>query len=332
MADITNPHDRFFKEVLSREEAARDFILHYLPADIVALLDIDSLETRKDSFVDKDLKEHFSDLLCAVNLKGEGSAYVYMLFEHKSFSDPLISLHLLRYMVRIWEHALKQGEARPLPPIIPVVIYHGRVQWRVGLEFCNLFNLPGELEGLVPNFRYLLCDLSRYNDEEIKGAVTLRAGLLLLKHIFSEDIGERLPEILKLLSRLLEKRSGLEYLETILRYAASGSDKIREEDIESAVREVLREKGGDIMPTVAEKWIEQGMRQGMQQGMQQGFLQALREALIEVLEDRFETVPRTLMKSLREINDPDLLKSLHKKALRASSSEEFKNAVKAALA
>jgi RNase P/RNase MRP subunit POP5 len=259
-----------------------------------------------------------------------------MLFEHKSFSDPLISLHLLRYMVRIWEHALKQGEARPLPPIIPVVIYHGRVQWRVGLEFCNLFNLPGELEGLVPNFQYLLCDLSRYNDEEIKGAVTLRAGLLLLKHIFSEDLGERLPGILKLLSSLLEKRSGLEYLETILRYVASGSDKIREEDIESAVREVLRKNGGDIMPTVAEKWIEQGMQQGMQQGveqgMQRGFMQALRGALIEVLEDRFETVPRTLMKSLGEINDPDLLKSLHKKALRASSSEEFKNAVKAALA
>jgi hypothetical protein len=82
------------------------------------------------------------------------------------------------------------------------------------------------------------------------------------------------------------------------------------------------------MPTVAEKWIEQGM----QQGMQQGFLQALKGALIEVLEDRFETVPRTLMKSLGEINDPDLLKSLHKKALRASSSEEFKNAVEAALA
>jgi RNase P/RNase MRP subunit POP5 len=255
-----------------------------------------------------------------------------MLFEHKSFSDPLISLHLLRYMVRIWEHALKQGEARPLPPIMPVVIYHGRVQWRVGLEFCNLFNLPGELAGLVPNFRYLLCDLSRYNDEEIKGAVTLRAGLLLLKHIFSEDLGERLPEILKLLSSLLEKRSGLEYLETILRYVASGSDKIREEDIESAVREVLRKNGGDIMPTVAEKWIEQGMQQGVEQGMQRGFLQALRGALIEVLEDRFETVPRTLMKSLGEINDPDLLKSLHKKALRASSSEEFKNAVKAALA
>ena len=37
MADIVNPHDKFFKEVLSRQDVARDFILHYLPSDIVGL-------------------------------------------------------------------------------------------------------------------------------------------------------------------------------------------------------------------------------------------------------------------------------------------------------
>ncbi len=82
------------------------------------------------------------------------------------------------------------------------------------------------------------------------------------------------------------------------------------------------------MPTVAEQWIEQGM----QQGMQQGILQASREALIEVLEDRFETVSQTLRKRLKEINDPDVLKSLHKKALHAGSLEEFKNEMETALA
>ena len=77
------------------------------------------------------------------------------------------------------------------------------------------------------------------------------------------------------------------------------------------------------MPTVAEQWIEQGM--------QQGFLQALRGALIEVLEERFEMVSQTLRKSLRDINDPDVLKSLHKKALHASLLEKFKDAVQDAL-
>ena len=35
-------------EVLSRQDVARDFILHYLPSDIVGLFDIKSLEIRSD--------------------------------------------------------------------------------------------------------------------------------------------------------------------------------------------------------------------------------------------------------------------------------------------
>ncbi|MBA7544999.1 hypothetical protein ES705_37361 [subsurface metagenome] len=77
------------------------------------------------------------------------------------------------------------------------------------------------------------------------------------------------------------------------------------------------------MPTVAEQWIEQGIRQGI--------LQASREALIEVPEDRFETVSQTLRNRLKDIDNPDVLKSLHKKALHAGSLEQFKDGVQDAL-
>jgi predicted transposase YdaD len=50
VTEISNPHDRFFKDVLSRREAARDFVLYYLPADVAALLDVESLVVSKDSF------------------------------------------------------------------------------------------------------------------------------------------------------------------------------------------------------------------------------------------------------------------------------------------
>jgi len=154
----------------------------------------------------------------------------------------------------------------------------------------------------------------------------LRVALLILKYIFREDIRERLPGILKFLRDLSEKRTGMEYIETILRYIvnAAPTDNIGREDLRAAVDEALPHRGGEIMPTIADEWIKEGM--------QQGFLQALREVLIEVLEDRFETVSQTLRKSLRDINDPDVLRSLHKKALRATSLEEFMDAVKVALA
>ncbi len=53
-------------------------------------------------------------------------------------------------------------------------------------------------------------------------------------HIFSDDLSNRLPEILSLLKSLSDKQSGLEYLETILKYLASGTDKVGAEDIKNA--------------------------------------------------------------------------------------------------
>ena len=51
MKEIHNPHDKFFKHVFSREENARDFVLNYLPPDVTALIDIDSMALSKDTFV-----------------------------------------------------------------------------------------------------------------------------------------------------------------------------------------------------------------------------------------------------------------------------------------
>ena len=86
--ELSNPHDRFFKEIFSRPEVARDFLQNYLPAAVVDQLDMASLELRKDSFVDPDLQQHFSDLLYQVNLETGEGAFVYVLFEHKSYPDP----------------------------------------------------------------------------------------------------------------------------------------------------------------------------------------------------------------------------------------------------
>jgi predicted transposase/invertase (TIGR01784 family) len=339
MSELSNPHDRFFKETLTRQEVGRDFLIHYLPGELVALLDVDSLEICKDSFVDQELREHFSDVLYKVDLIEAGSTYVYILFEHKSFPEPMIGLHLLRYMVKIWDQALKGGESRPFSPIIPVVVYHGKAKWKIGTEFSSLFDTADALIGYLPNFQYLLCDLSRYSDEDIKGIVSLRVAFLLLKHIFSDDLAERLPEILALLRNLLDKRSGLEYLQTALRYVASGTDSIGKERLEEVVIEVLKNQGGDIMPTIAEQWIQEGMQQGIQQGIQQGMKegiqqgiqqgmkegirQGVKEGLLKAirlgLELRFGSEGLRVFPEIRKIEDTDVLDTISEAVKSAES-------------
>jgi len=42
MVEISNPHDKFFKEVFSRREVAVDLLRNYLPQEVFSLLDEDS--------------------------------------------------------------------------------------------------------------------------------------------------------------------------------------------------------------------------------------------------------------------------------------------------
>jgi len=63
-----------------------------------------------------------------------------------------------------------------------------------------------------------LWDLTRYRDEDIKGEALLRTTLLILKYIFSEDLKEQLPGILGFLRDFSEKRTGVEFIETLLKY------------------------------------------------------------------------------------------------------------------
>lgn len=196
MAELSNPHDRFFKVVFGRPEVAAEFLAGYLPPEVAAALHWPSLRAVKESFLDAALAAHQTDLLYEVDVITGGVGYVCLLFEHKSYVEPRIGLDLLRYRVRIWEHALKAGTPEPLPVIVPVVVYHGSAVWRVSTQFADGIAAIPALQNYVPRCIYHLIDLGGYRDEDLRGAVILQTALLTLKYIFRDELSERLPGIL----------------------------------------------------------------------------------------------------------------------------------------
>jgi len=68
-----------------------------------------------------------------------------------------------------------------------------------------LGDVDSELQMYIPDFRYQLIDLSSFEDEEIKGHVLIKVGMLLLKNVFRQDYREKIPEVLGLLRELIEK-------------------------------------------------------------------------------------------------------------------------------
>lgn len=51
MGQITNPHDKFFKEVFTRKDTAEEFLRNYLPGEVAGLRDWSSLEAAKDTIL-----------------------------------------------------------------------------------------------------------------------------------------------------------------------------------------------------------------------------------------------------------------------------------------
>jgi len=77
MEDIRNPHDKLFREIWSRKPEAQSFLEHYVPENVRQLIEPGTLEICKDSFIDQELRDYFSDMLYKVVLQGE-AGYVYI--------------------------------------------------------------------------------------------------------------------------------------------------------------------------------------------------------------------------------------------------------------
>jgi len=85
--------------------------------------------------------------------------------------------------------------------------------------------VPTPFKNYGPDFQYFLCDLSQYDEAEIKAAILLRIGLLALKYIFHEDLIQRLPRILALFHEISARDRALECLEIVLRYLFGANNK-----------------------------------------------------------------------------------------------------------
>ncbi len=315
---LTNPHDRFFRHFLGHPERARAFIQHFLPKPVVAHLDLNALEVVDASFVDPDLRSHQGDLLCRTRLRSGEEAYVYFLFEHKSYPDPWVGWQVLRYMMRIWEGMWR--EERRLVPIVPVVVYHGERVWQAPTDFGTLLGVPEGMRPHVPDFAYLLYDLNIIEDAALQVDAMLAAGLLLMKYIRRPELRERLDAIGRLMREVMEAETGVEAVVALLRYLAEAGRYVGEEDVERVVKALPR--GGEIMATVAQKWVEQGL----QRGLEQGLLRARREDILALLEMRLQ--PRRewldyVAQQLERIDDAARLQALHLAAAQVSSPQEF---------
>lgn len=312
MKGLKQPHDKFFKALTEDLGAASALFRERLPRELVAQLADARPELVDGSFVDDELREAISDRIFKLKLRGKGEAFVNCVLEHKSAPEPRVALQTLGYMVRGWERVARTCRTTAkLPPVIPLVVYHGAAPWKVAPRFSALVR-PCSL-GVKPlDFEMVLVDLENIDDGDLSRDPTLRAGLLALKYATRGTMQRsRFGGVLEALSRAPSLlHPGLLYMM---------------ETYQRIDRPSLFEEAGRAMPehkerimTIAQELRKEGRRKGLEEGLKKGAREGLREglaegekkgrveALLRVLARRFGSVPKATRARVLAAKDSDL--------------------------
>ena len=337
MEKTNNPHDKLFKEIWSDPEAAKQFFAKHAPENILKHIDLNTLQIRKDSFVDESLEEFFSDMLYSASF-GNNQGYLYLLLEHKSWFDKNTPRQILQYMDKIWEqHAKETKETFPLPIVIPMILYHGEDRWTIGTNFASMFGdkVPGELKPYLPDFKYMLMDLSDFEDKQIMGIYVWNAVLMFFKYVSTAEYEEKIPEILKLVQEELKKDESIKILEALLIYLFSTQSKEMSEIIELIKPNIPKEKEGILMTTAdmlrnegrkegKQEGKQEGRQEGIEIGEQKGMLTGLYQALKTAILSKFERLPEDIVEKIQTINSEERLLSLTEKAVKCKDLGEYR--------
>ena len=299
-AQIHKPHDTFVRKALEDMRVVRSLLQCELPEQIAAQLDFTTTERIDGTYISKSMRNTYSDIVFRVQFKDKSDdessdksdhAYIYTLFEHKSYMDDWCNLQLLKYMVSQWEIFHTAHPKEKLPPIIPLVLYHGKRGWR-RREMLDLINTkdPAALQPYTPTFDYVLWDVAHMDRERLDLTLEARAFLEILHHIKRSSLEQALPRIAHMLEMSSnDRRSILEKIEMYLRYVSSCSKHINEETIRKSIDDSeIRE---EIMATLAQKWMNEGEARGKAIGEARGIIGGQSALLRKLIKLRFGQIP-----------------------------------------
>ena len=277
----------------------------------------------KKSYLSEAYREHYTDIVVKTRFKDnvKEPVFVYFLLEHKSYipKQPGPAFQLLRYMVEQWYDLEKKGLlGSKLPPIFPILIYHGKQGWTHGVHFHDIVHLPhDDMKPYVPDFQYLLFDASKENEDQYITSVVIRCWLIIVKYLNDPVMREKLSEVLRLLHNFLENREAREYIEIFMKYLANTDNKVTRDVAVNAVEKIFPGRSADMMRGWAKEYVEEGMQKGM--------LTEARENVLEALDARFsKDVPEDVYKKVQALNNRILLKKLLRSAAQSEDIDSFK--------
>ncbi len=283
------PHDSLFRALISEPERGARLVRQLLPPDITVLIADAPLERIPETFVDRNLGLRQADALFRAKLEDGRPALLYVLLEHKSDEDPWAPLQMARYIVRIWTWHAGLPEARPgvLPPVVPVLVHHGRRPWKGPLSVLDMIEAPEGIAGLARSLSCVLHDLGSGETERLSEDPGIRSVLAALRHTWDRPVPE---DVLQLI--LSGPPDGTDLEVQLVTYIVRLYDLDRGR-LEAALRLARPERWEELMGTVADELVEDGRKTWIAHGRAEGLAEGVARGRAEgVARGRAEGVAR----------------------------------------
>jgi len=274
------PHDKFFRTVMSDKRVARDFLKSYLPQDIAQVIDWENLELKPRSYINEVRKESIVDVLFKTTIENN-DAYLYLLVEHQSKPDALMPFRMLKYMVNIMDDHIRQTKQKKLPLIYPMVVYQADKPYPYSTDILDIIEAPRILAERYFLKPFHLIDLGTIEDEEIKKHAWSGIMEFALKHVIERDILPWVKDIVGLMRHLVLK-GGEKYVEIVVEYLFERADTEAQNEFISLINKEISTEMGEKVMTIAERFRLEGLQQGIQKGLEKGKLEGKLEGIEEV--------------------------------------------------
>ncbi|MCS4495535.1 MAG: Rpn family recombination-promoting nuclease/putative transposase [Pantoea ananatis] len=313
------PHDATFRQFLSQSTIARDFMALHLPAEFLALCDLDTLKLESGAFVEEDLRQYFSDILYSLKTTSRDDGYIHVLIEHQSSPDRHMAFRLMRYAIAAMQRHLDAGHKK-LPLVIPILFYSGkRSPYPYSTRWLDEFSIPAFASRLYSN-AFPLVDVTVIPDEEIVGHRSMAALTLLQKHIHQRDLAELIDKLAPVtLAGYLSSSQVISLVNYLLQAGETADADLfvrtlaqrvpQHEDALMTIAQQLEQKG---IEKGMEKGLEEGLQLGEQRGLVKGRSEGERSAALKIARTMLQNgLPPSLVAEMTGLSDDDLAQIAH---------------------
>lgn len=321
-----NLHDQHYRKLFSSPHMVRALFEGILPGRLRTQVDLDALEPLPPNFVSSRNHDRRADGVWRVRRRDGDMLYLLILLEHQSGPDYIMGIRCMGYIALLYEDLVMRQmiePSRPLPAILPIVIYSGAPRWRAPIEVSELLEpAPAGLEPYQPHMRYLVLDTGTLVEEGGLPAENLAALMFRLEHNLGLEHAQEILQTILRLSRGPKLREVRRVVFLWVRHVLLPRSLPRTIDLPAAndLREI-----SIMLTTHAKDWSQQWRQEGWREGREEGRRDGASSLLEQLLSRKFGPLSPEITARLRQADTEQLqtwsLKLLDAKTLDQVFSE-----------